>query len=60
METLHNGFTLSLSEGAFPLSTDSIALGGFVQLKKDARVLDLEAVAVRWGFSCAPKRTLAM
>ena len=41
METLHNGFTLSLSEGAFPLSTDSIALGGFVQLKKDARVLDL-------------------
>lgn len=41
METLHNGFTLSLSEGAFPLSTDSIALGGFVELKKDARVLDL-------------------
>ena len=41
METLHNGFTLSLSEGAFPLSTDSIALGGFVVLKKDARVLDL-------------------
>lgn len=41
METLHNGFTLSLSEGAFPLSTDSIALGGFVELKKDSRVLDL-------------------
>ena len=41
METLYNSFTLSLSEGAFPLSTDSIALGGFVQLKKDARVLDL-------------------
>ncbi len=41
METLHNGFTLSLSEGAFPLSTDSIALGGFTELKKDARVLDL-------------------
>ena len=41
MEILSNGFTLSLSEGAFPLSTDSIALGGFVQLKKDARVLDL-------------------
>lgn len=41
MEILHNGFTLSLSEGAFPLSTDSIALGGFVELKKDARVLDL-------------------
>ena len=41
METLHNGFTLSLSKGAFPLSTDSIALGGFVELKKDSRVLDL-------------------
>ena len=41
MEILHNGFTLSLSEGAFPLSTDSIALGGFTELKKDARVLDL-------------------
>ncbi len=41
METLHNGFTLCLSEGAFPLSTDSIALGGFVELKKDAKVLDL-------------------
>lgn len=41
MEILSNGFTLSLSEGAFPLSTDSIALGGFVQLKKDAQVLDL-------------------
>lgn len=41
METLHNGFTLSLSDGAFPLSTDSIALSGFVELKKGARVLDL-------------------
>jgi tRNA1(Val) A37 N6-methylase TrmN6 len=41
METLSNGFTLSVSEGAFPLSTDSIALGGFAELKKDARVLDL-------------------
>ncbi len=41
METLHNGFTLCLSEGAFPLSTDSIALGGFVELKKDTKVLDL-------------------
>ncbi len=41
METLHNGFTLQLAEGAFPLSTDSIALAGFVSLKKNARVLDL-------------------
>ena len=41
MEQLHNGFTLELCEGAFPLSTDSIALSGFVRLPKSARVLDL-------------------
>ena len=41
METLHNGFTLQLCEGAFPLSTDSIALSGFVKLPKNANVLDL-------------------
>lgn len=41
MEQLHNGFTLTLCDGAFPLSTDSIALSGFVRLPKQARVLDL-------------------
>lgn len=41
MEQLHNGFTMELCEGAFPLSTDSIALSGFVRLPKNARVLDL-------------------
>ena len=41
MEHLHNGFTLSLCEGAFPLSTDSIALSGFVKLPKQTKVLDL-------------------
>ena len=41
MERLHNGFTLSLSDGAFPLSTDSVALSGFVKLPKNAKVLDL-------------------
>ena len=41
MEHLHNGFTLSLCEGAFPLSTDSIALSGFVKLPRQANVLDL-------------------
>ena len=41
MEYLHNGFTLSLCEGAFPLSTDSIALSGFVRLPRNAKVLDL-------------------
>lgn len=43
MEHLHNGFTLALCEGAFPLSTDSIALSGFVRLPRNARVLDLGA-----------------
>lgn len=41
METLHNGFTLELSPGAFPLSTDSIALAGFTRLPANASVLDL-------------------
>lgn len=41
MEQLHNGFTLELCDGAFPLSTDSIALSGFARLPKNARVLDL-------------------
>jgi len=41
MERLHNGFTLELCEGAFPLSTDSMALAHFARLPKSARVLDL-------------------
>ena len=41
METLHNGFTLDIPEGCFPLSTDSIALSGFVRLPRQAKVLDL-------------------
>lgn len=41
MEILQNGFTLQLCEGAFPLSTDSMALAGFVKLPKNAKVLDL-------------------
>ena len=41
MEYLHNGFTLNLCQGAFPLSTDSIALSGFIKLPKQAKVLDL-------------------
>ena len=41
MEYLHNGFTLDICEGGFPLSTDSIALSGFVKLPKKASVLDL-------------------
>lgn len=41
METLHNGFTLELSQGAFPLSTDSVVLSGFAKLPGNASVLDL-------------------
>ncbi len=41
MEFLHNGFTLELCEGAFPLSTDSMVLSGFVRLPRQAKVLDL-------------------
>lgn len=41
METLHNGFTLHIPQGAFPLSTDSIVLADFARLPKNASVLDL-------------------
>jgi tRNA1(Val) A37 N6-methylase TrmN6 len=41
MEYLHNGFTLELAEGSFPLSTDSVLLADFVRLPKNASVLDL-------------------
>ena len=43
MEQLHNGFTLQLCPGAFPLSTDSMALAHFARLPKQATVLDLGA-----------------
>ena len=41
MEQFSNGFTLKICPGAFPLSTDSMALANFVRLPKNARVLDL-------------------
>ncbi len=41
MEQLHNGITLELADSSFPLSTDSVALAGFVRLPRNARVLDL-------------------
>lgn len=41
MEYLPNGFTLELTPGAFPLSTDSMVLAHFAKLPKNARVLDL-------------------
>ena len=41
MEYLPNGYTLTVGEGCFPLSTDSMVLSSFVRLPKNARVLDL-------------------
>ena len=41
MEHLPDGITLTLSQGAFPLSTDSMVLSHFVRLPKNAAVLDL-------------------
>jgi len=41
MENLPNGFTLSIPDGCFPLSTDSMVLSHFVKLVPGARVLDL-------------------
>lgn len=41
MEQLFNGFTLDLSECAFPLTTDSIALADFAKIGRNTRVLDL-------------------
>ena len=43
MEYLHNGFTLEICPGGFPLSTDSMALAHFAKLPKNAKVLDLGA-----------------
>ena len=41
MELLPNGLTLTLCNGAFPLSTDSMVLSYFVRLPRNASVLDL-------------------
>lgn len=41
MELLPNGYTLALCPGAFPLSTDSMALADFVRCRPHDRVLDL-------------------
>lgn len=57
MEQLYNGFTLALCDGAFPLSTDSIALSGFVKLPKQASVLDLGAGCGTLGLLLCAKDT---
>lgn len=57
METLHNGFTLTLSAGSFPLSTDSMVLTDFVRLPKNARVLDLGSGCGTLGLLLCAKDT---
>ena len=41
MEQLPNGLMLEIPPGAFPLSTDSMALAHFIKLPRKAHVLDL-------------------
>ena len=41
MEYLSNGITLQIPDGAFPLSTDSMALVHFARLPRNAQILDL-------------------
>ena len=41
MEYLPNGYTFETAPGTFPLSTDSMALAHFVNLPRNAQVLDL-------------------
>ena len=55
MEYLPNGITLELPEGAFPLSTDSMLLAHFVNLRKHARVLDLGSGCGTLGLALCAK-----
>ncbi len=56
MEYLPGGLTLTLCEGSFPLSTDTVALQGFVKLPKKASVLDLGSGCGTLGlFLCAQR-----
>ena len=41
MEYLPKGLILELTDGAFPLSTDSVLLAHFVKIPRNARILDL-------------------
>ena len=55
MEQLHNGYTLQIGDGCFPLSTDSIALADFVSLCRNARVLDLGSGCATLGLLLCAK-----
>ena len=58
MEYLPNGFTLELSPGCFPLSTDSMVLAHFARLPKHARVLDLGSGCGTLGLLLCAKDSL--
>ena len=55
MEHLPNGLTLTLPEGSFPLSTDSMVLAHFTALPRNARVLDLGSGAGTLGLMLCAK-----
>ena len=55
MEYLQNGFTLSIPQGCFPLSTDSVLLSDFVCLPRNARVLDLGSGCASLGLLLCAK-----
>lgn len=57
MEYLPNGFTMELPAGSFPLSTDSMVLGFFARLPKNARVLDLGSGCGTLGLLLCAKDT---
>lgn len=57
MEQLYNGYILELCDGAFPLSTDSMALAHFVRLPRNARVLDLGSGCGTLGLLLCAKDT---
>lgn len=56
MERLFGGFTLELCRGAFPLSTDSMALADYVRVPKGARVLDLGSGCATLGLLLCAKQ----
>lgn len=58
MEQLHNGFTLDIPPGTFPLSTDSMVLADFIRLPKNARVLDLGSGCGTLGLLLGAKDSL--
>ena len=57
MEHLPNGLTLELAPGCFPLSTDSMVLGQFARLPRNARVLDLGSGCGTLGLLLCAKDT---